>query len=320
MEILQFVKKKFLWVILLVIIFYVIFILVSDVGKISEHFLQIRAEFLFLTLFLVFLSHIVKSFRQKELLNSLEEKIPSIQNLVIYMTGLSLINTPGSIGTFIKSIYLKKQFQVPANKSISVIFMERYHDLLAGTSIILVSVSMYFSSVSISLLVISSIILIGVYVIIRSQRFSEYIHTKISKIKLISKNLPDSMPSNSFSILTNPKNMTKGWLFSIFGWSIDSLAVYVVFLALNVDLEYLVISQIYFTSLGYGVLSFLPGGIGVNESIADFLLVRQGLEFSVATSLVILTRLSTIWFATIIGIIFTKFALKQKNSLKTNEK
>ena len=183
--------------------------------------------------------------------------------------------------------------------------------MLAGTSIILVSVLIYFNSVSISLLVISSIILVGVYVMIRSLRFSLFIYKKLSKIKFISKNLPDSMPSDLFSVLTSPKNMTKGWLFSIFGWIIDSLAVYVAFLALNVDLGYLLTSQVYFTSLGYGVLSFLPGGIGVNESIADFLLVQQRLEFFVATSLVILMRLSTVWFATIIGIVFTKFAVKQ---------
>ncbi len=312
MEILQFIKKKILWVILLVIAFYVVFILVSDVEKISEHFLQIKVEFLFLILSLVFLSHIVKSFRQKEFLNNLGEKIPSKQNLIIYMAGLSLINTPGGVGTFLKSIYLKNQFQVPTDKSISVIFMERFHDLLAGTSIIFVSILMYFSSVSISLLVISSIILVSVYVMVRSQKFSEFIHKKLSKIKFISEKLPKNLPSNSFSVLTSPKNMTKGWLFSILGWSIDSFAVYVAFLALNVDLGYLLTSQIYFTSLGYGVLSFMPGGIGVNESIADFLLVQQGLELFVATSLVILTRLSTIWFATIIGIGFTRYASKQQ--------
>jgi len=147
---------------------------------------------------------------------------------------------------------------------------------------------------------------------IRSQRFSEFTYTKLSKIKFISEKLPDSLPGNSFSTLTSSKNMTKGWLFSVFGWSIDSMAVFVAFLALNVDLGYILTSQIYFTSLGYGVLSFLPGGIVVNESIADFLLVQQGLELSVATSLVILTRVSTIWFATIIGVGFTRYTLKQQ--------
>mgnify|MGYP000258921342 CR=1 FL=1 len=90
------------------------------------------------------------------------------------------------------------------------------------------------------------------------------------------------------------------------------MAVYIGFLAFNVDLGYLLTSQIYFTSLGYGVLSFMPGGIGVHESVADLLLVQQGLELFVASSLVILTRLCTMWFATIMGVIFTRIAIKQK--------
>jgi len=312
MELLELIKKKVLWIILATVFFYILLILISDVDEISKHFLQIRIEFLLLIFLLVFLSHIVKSFRQKELLHILDEKIPSIQNFIIYMAGLSLINTPGGIGTFIKSRYLKKSFQVPTNKSITVIFLERYHDLLAGTSIILLSLSVYFSLISLSLVVISSVILVGIFLLISNQNFSIFVYKKLSKIKFMSQSLPDVGPSESFSILTSPKNMTKGWLLSILGWGIDSLAVYVVFLALNIDLGYILTSQIYFTSLGYGVLSLLPGGIGVNESIADFLLVRQGLDLSIASSLVILTRLSTVWFATIIGVLFTRVAIKQK--------
>ena len=311
MKILELIKTKFLWIILATVFFYILLILISDVDEISKHFLQIRIEFLFLIFLLVFVSHIVKSFRQKDLLCMLGEKIPSSQNFVIYMAGLSLINTPGGVGTFIKSIYLKKSFKVPTDKSIAVIFLERYHDLLAGTSIILLSLSVYFSLISLSLVVISFVILVGVFFLIRNQNFSVFVYKKLSKIKFISQRLPDVGPSESFSILTNPKNMTKGWLFSILGWGVDSLAVYLVFIALNIDLGYILTSQIYFTSLGYGVLSLLPGGIGVNESIADFLLVRQGLELSIASSLVILTRLSTMWFATIIGVLFTRVAIKQ---------
>ena len=315
MKVLQLVKERFLWIVFSGIIFYVIFILISDVEKLSEYFLQIKIEFLFLILVLVFSSHIIKSFRQKDLLNNLGEKIPSRQNLIIYMSGLSLINTPGGVGTFIKSIYLKNKFQIPSDKSISVIFMERYHDLLAGTTIILISVSVYFNSISVSLIVISSTILVVFYLMFKSSEFSESIYKKISKIKFISKRLPEGFSNNTFSILTSPKNMGKGWLLSVCGWTVDSLAVYVAYLALNVDLGYLLTSQIYFTSLGYGVLSFLPGGIGINESIADFLLVQQGLELFVATSLVILTRLSTVWFATIIGIVFSQYVLKQQKPM-----
>ena len=312
MKILNLIKKKYLWILIMPVFFYVSLIFVSDAEKISKHFLQIRIDFLFLIFSLVFLSHVIKSFRQKVFLQSLAERIPTIQNLIVYMSGLSLINTPGGVGTFVKSIYLREKFKIPTEKSISVIFLERYHDLLAGTSIILATLLFYFSLISASLIIISIIILVGIYLLVTKWNFYLAVCNKISKIKFLSKYVPDNVSNESLSILTKPSNMFKGWLLSVIGWIIDSLAVYMVFLALNVNLEYLIISQIYFTSLGYGALSFLPGGIGVTESIADLLLVQQGLELFVASSLVIMIRLSTVWFSTFIGMIFTRYAIKHK--------
>jgi len=306
------IKTKFLWIILGAVVFYILLILVSDVEEISESFLQIKVEFLSLIFALGFLSHVVKSFRQKDLLGIMGEKIPSFQNMIIYMSGLSFVTTPGSAGTFIKSVYLKKIFNTPTEKSIAVIFLERYHDLLAGTSIILVTLLIHFSLLSMSLVIISALLLGVMYLLIKSQRVFLSLYSRLRKIRFISKNLPEIGPSKSFFILTKPKNMIRGWLFSILGWGVDSLSVYIVFLALNIDLGYLLTSQIYLTSLGYGILSLLPGGIGVSEGVADLLLVRQGLDLSIAASLVILMRLCTVWFATVIGVIFTRITLKQK--------
>jgi len=312
MKMLDTIKTKFLWTILGAVVFYILLILVSDVEEISESFLQIKVEFLSLIFALGFLSHVVKSFRQKDLLGIMGEKIPSFQNMIIYMSGLSFVTTPGSAGTFIKSVYLKKIFNTPTEKSIAVIFLERYHDLLAGTSIILVTLLIHFSLVSMSLVIISALLLGVMYLLIKSQRVFLSLYSRLRKIRFISKNLPEIGPSKSFFILTKPKNMIRGWLFSILGWGVDSLSVYIVFLALNIDLGYLLTSQIYLTSLGYGILSLLPGGIGVSEGVADLLLVRQGLDLSIAASLVILMRLCTVWFATVIGVIFTRITLKQK--------
>lgn len=312
MKMLDVIKTKFLWIILGSALFYVLLILISDVEEISESFLKIRLEFLSLIFVLGFLSHIVKSFRQKDLLEMVGEKISSFQNMLIYLSGLSLVTTPGGAGTFIKSVYLKKKFNTPTEKSIAVIFLERYHDLLAGTSIILVTLLIHFDLVSMSLVIISALLLGLIFLLIKSQRLFLSLYSRFQKTRFASNNLPEIGPNKSFSTLTKPKNMTRGWLFSIFGWGIDSLSVYVVFLALNVDLGYLLTSQIYLTSLGYGILSLLPGGIGVSEGVADLLLVRQGLDLSVAASLVILMRLCTVWFATVIGVIFTRIALKQK--------
>ncbi|MCH8323745.1 MAG: flippase-like domain-containing protein [Thaumarchaeota archaeon] len=312
---LDLIKGKIIWIVLGSLFFYVVLILFSDASKISDHFIHIRIELIFLVFLFGILSHIIKSFRQKDFLQMVDEKIPFKQNLIIYLAGVSLIATPGGIGTFIKSKYLKHKFGIPNNKSISVIFLERYHDLLATTTIILISFSISFSWISATLVIISSFLLILVYLLICNMKTFSFIHNKLLKIKFIAKRFPEVGLNESFFILTRPKAMTKGWLISIGGWSLDSLAVYIGFLAFNVDLGYLLTSQIYFTSLGYGILSLIPGGIGVTEGMADYLLVKQGLDLSIASSLVIFTRLTTLWFATIIGVIFTRYALKQKVNL-----
>ena len=312
---LDLIKGKIIWIVLGSLFFYVALILFSDASKISDHFFHIRIELIFLVFLFGILSHIIKSFRQKDFLQMVDEKIPFKQNLIIYLAGLSLITTPGGIGMFIKSKFLKLKFGIPNNKSIPVIFLERYHDLLATTTIILISFSISFSWISATLVIISSFLLILVYLLICNMKTFSFIHNKLLKIKFIAKRFPEVGLNESFFILTRPKAMTKGWLISIGGWSLDSLAVYIGFLAFNVDLGYLLTSQIYFTSLGYGILSLIPGGIGVTEGMADYLLVKQGLDLSIASSLVIFTRLTTLWFATIIGVIFTRYALKQKVNL-----
>jgi len=312
---LDLIKGNIIWIVLGSLFFYVALILFSDAEKISDHFIHIRIELIFLVFLFGISSHIIKSFRQKEFLQIVDEKIPFKKNLIIYLAGLSLIATPGGIGTFIKSKFLKSKFGIPNNKSISVIFLERYHDLLAATSIILFSFLVSFSLISTTLVIISSFLLIVVYLLISNMKTFSFIHNKLLKIKFIAKRLPEVGPDESFFILTRPKAMTKGWLISITGWGLDSLAVYIGFLAFNVDLGYLLTSQIYFTSLGYGILSLIPGGIGVTEGVFDYLLVNQGLDLSIASALVIFTRLTTLWSATIIGLIFTRYALKQKVNL-----
>jgi len=312
---LDLIKGNIIWIILASLFFYVALILFSDASKISDHFIHIRIELIFLIFVVGILSHIIKSFRQKDFLQMVDEKIPFKQNLIIYLAGMSLIATPGGIGTFIKSKYLKHKFGIPNNKSISVIFLERYHDLLAVTTIILFSFLVSFSWISTSLVIISSFLLLGVYLMITNLNVFSFVRNKLLKIKFLAEKLPEVGPNESFFILTRPKAMTKGWLISIGGWSLDSMAVYIGFLAFNVDLGYLLTSQIYFTSLGYGILSLIPGGIGVTEGMFDYLLVKQGLDLSIASSLVIFTRLTTMWFVTIIGVIFTRYALKRKVNL-----
>jgi len=61
----------------------------------------------------------------------------------------------------------------------------------------------------------------------------------------------------------------------------------------------------------YGTISFLPAGIGVTEGIFIGLLLSNNLELSIATSLILFIRLTTIWFYTFLGFIALKLTIKR---------
>jgi uncharacterized protein (TIRG00374 family) len=62
----------------------------------------------------------------------------------------------------------------------------------------------------------------------------------------------------------------------------------------------------------FGAISFIPAGAGVTEISFVQLLSHYGIEISKATALVLLVRLSNVWFSTFIGVIATKFISKSK--------
>src|SRR4029079_9943965 len=62
-----------------------------------------------------------------------------------------------------------------------------------------------------------------------------------------------------------------------------------------------------------GALSFLPGGLGVTEGAMTVALVEGAakLDGSTALTATLLTRLATLWFAVIIGVVFLAIARRR---------
>ena len=95
-------------------------------------------------------------------------------------------------------------------------------------------------------------------------------------------------------------------------WMLEAISVYFVLLSFGIDnMEFLMIIPTYTTSLMLGFLSFLPMGLGVVEgSLAGFFSL-QGIEASLALTIVIIIRIFTRWYGVIVGF----FALKLSGAL-----
>jgi len=311
MSILSSIKKRGIWLIFFVMIFYVVIIIVGDLNKISESFLKLKPEFIFPVLALETISLIFRALRQRELLNKIGIKISILANLKIYFAAMSLVATPAGSGEVIKSHFIKENYGHNISKTLPIVFVERYHDLLAISTILLVSLLVVFSWPSAIILVISSVLLGGIFLIIRRQNLLMKVQQKMANIKFLSKLIPGSELNESLEDLSGSKIMAKAWSISLLSWILDALAVYVGFLAFDQHFEILETFQFYYTSIAYGAISLIPGGVGVTEGTLIGLLMSEGLNISLATAIVLFVRITTIWFATILGFISTRFVLKQ---------
>ncbi len=59
---------------------------------------------------------------------------------------------------------------------------------------------------------------------------------------------------------------------------------------------------IYAVSLLAGAVSFIPGGIGSTELVMGLLLSKLGADNTVFMTAPLISRLSTLWFAVIVGL------------------
>ena len=308
---------KFLIVIIITIMVYAVFLFISDFNLVYEKIINFKIIFVPVILSLVSLNWVVRFYRWHLLLKNSNIHIPIKNNFIIYLASLSLSITPGQIGEAIKSEFLKKQFKIPRSKTLPIIFIEKFYDLM-GVLIASVIGVWYFEG---GLYLISvGIILLGlIFVLMLSQNIFKKLLSLICKIRFFSKYQKNFL--ESYSVLRKSlktKIGLKSGILSFIFWVIQGVAVYFVLLALEINqLNFLIVTSSNAISVLIGALSFMPGGLGVTEASMGGLLSLQGVEISFALIAAVIIRIFTSWYTVVAGFIALKFSggfvLNEKN-------
>lgn len=306
------IKKKAIIIVIIFLIFYVIFAIYYDANQFIESLDKINSYFI-ITILLSFTTGIlIRSIRQMLFLRHLGIKIPLKQNTIIYLAGLSMLITPAGLGEMIKSHFLLKKYNQPVSKTMPLVIAERYHDALAILSIIII-----FSIITGVAFLIIPILIIGIFlvvslIVVRQRNMFQIFQKVISKVKIF-QNLENSSIEFNKSLVSfsSKKIFFSGWLVGIAAWSFDALGVFLCFQAFELDFDFLITTVLGLSSILFGALTLIPGGVGVTEVSFVELLSLYGIEPSVSSTLSLFFRLQSIWYATCIGIVATKFALSK---------
>lgn len=303
-------------IVLSVILFYVMFSIYSDINKIAYNFSKIDVPLLLLIFLSSFCVLLAKGIRQFLLLKYLGIEIGIKENFMIFFSGLPMLVTPAGIGEIIKSYYLKKRNGENISKTFPFVLMEKSHDLLAMITII--SIILFFVDLEAAkiLSIISWMIFIAAFSIFRNKKLFYRIIPKIGKVKKLHK-FSDNLSSSYESLhsLLGYKIMVKSWITSMVSWILTAISYYLCFKALHINMDMLHSTLFTLTSIVFGAISFLPGGVGVVELSLAQLLIKTGLDLGIASSLVLLVRLTGTWFAVAIGFIASRSVMKIQSTI-----
>ena len=301
-------KKSLLIGILGIIVIYAIILIAFDINIISEKIGDFDPQYLPIIIPLIPLTWGVLFLRWNLLLKNSDIDIPLKDNFMIFISGFALGVTPGKVGELIKSLLLKNKFNIQRTKTAPLVIVERFYDFFAIAVISLFGILVFEYSIY-----IFGILTIGItiFLIVTSSEkiFLKFLN-KIEKIKFL-KNFSNELPK-SFNVI---QKSTRGKIFplsitlSIIFWFLDSIIAYLTLLSFGIDIiDYFVLMSIYTSSIILGVISFLPLGIGVVEGSLVGFLSLNGIEFHLATAIVVFIRFFTRWIGVMAGFIGLKFS------------
>jgi len=306
--------NKAIIVIILSVLLYVIIAVFSDFTQFTVNLQNMNLSLLPLILCLIIASITIRSLRQHYLLKKLQINISRKESWKLYVSGLSMLITPGSSGELIKSHFLQKNYDKSISKTIPLVFIERFQDFLAIVFILSISLIIIWSIEALIVTIISAVILSSISILILQKKILFWLQHKLERITFFQKYFSnDNEFYSSLFQLFQSKIMIISFLFSVSSIFLDGLAAYLGIISIIPEFNFIEGIQKFFTSILAGFFSFLPAGIGVTEITFLSMLQKDGIDTAQSASSVLYVRLTTLWFMTLIGFLFLKTMYK-KNS------
>ena len=131
----EFLGKKYLIIIFVAVAIYSLFLFFSDFSIVYEKLQNFQITTLPIILLLIFSGWLILFVRWTVLLKKHKILIPLKINLLVFFAGFTLSISPVKSGELIKSILLKNKCGVAITKSIPIILLERFYDVLGTAAI-----------------------------------------------------------------------------------------------------------------------------------------------------------------------------------------
>ncbi len=303
--------RRALWVTLLGVVLYGAFVIYTGLAEIGESLSRFHGSAFAIALALACFNYLLRFGKWQYYLARLGiERIPTLDSLLIFLTGFVLTITPGKVGEVFKSAVLAKTHGVPMARTAPIVIADRLTDVIGIVALILIGGASFPGGLPWALAGAFAIAagLILIWWQAPALWLCESLERRGGKLGRAVPKLRDAL--SSLRVLASPRALLLPALLSVCAWGAEGAALYVLLRGFEQSVPPALAVFFYSTATLAGALVPVPGGLGLVEGMLREALLRLGgVEQGAATAAMILVRLATLWWAVLVGFL-ALFALR----------
>jgi len=280
--------------------------LLSDIGQVGQSFSTFDWAMLPAVLGFTLLNYVLRWAKWDYYLRrmGMGRSVGYGDSALLFTSGMVMAVTPGKVGEVLKSYLLKRINGTPISASAPIVLAERVTDGLAMLLLMGFGLTLYAPArpAFFALLVLT----VAGLLVLQSRALVLWIADLMRKLPYGQKIVPRLLTAyDSSQRLLSWRILLPSTLISLVSWFGECAAFYYVLRGLGVPESFLLLQQatfVFAASTLFGLVSFLPGGLGVSEASSTGLLVLLiPMASGPATTATIIIRFCTLWFGVTLG-------------------
>jgi glycosyltransferase 2 family protein len=282
--------------------------LVGDIREVGQSFSSFDWRMLPAILGFTLLNYVLRWLKWDYYLRrmGMDRDVSHADSGLLFTSGMVMAVTPGKVGEVLKSYLLKQINGTPISASAPIVLAERITDGLAMLLLMGFGLTLYAPArpAFFALLLLS----VAGLVAVQFRPLMERLIGLLARLPRGDKIAPRLMTAYlSSRALLSWRILLASTVISLVSWFGECIAFYYVLRGLGEPASYLLLLQatfVFAASTLFGLVSFLPGGLGVSEaSSTGLLILLVPMAAAPATTATIIIRFCTLWFGVTLGAI-----------------
>lgn len=281
----------------------------SDLSQVGNSFATFHYDMLLPVLLWTIFNYVLRWVKWDYYLRKLGfgAGVSRYDSALLFTSGMVMAVTPGKVGEVFKSYLLKRVNNTPVSASAPIVLAERLTDGLAMLLLMAAGLNLYPPARPLFWV----LLVVGVLglAVLQYRPMAERLLDVAARLPLLGRIAPQlrAFYASSFALLSW-RLLLVSTVLSIVSWFGECIAFYYVLAGFGVPVSthlLLVATFVFAASTLFGLVSFLPGGLGVSEasSTALLLLLARPIAQGTAAAATIVIRFCTLWFGVTLGIL-----------------